>query len=506
MTRKNVFVMTFVALNLLLATESHGITLTGKRGPEDFSGLAEPLLPSVVNISTTTVIKRDRRQEMIPQFPPGTSIEEFFRQFMDENQAERSRKAMSLGSGFFIAQEGDVAYVVTCNHVIADADDVKVVLHNDSIEYKAEIVGRDRRTDLALLKIKAPKQMVIADWGDSSKSRVGEWIIAMGNPFGLGGTVTAGIVSSIARDIGARSRLGAADYVSGYIQTDAPINMGNSGGPMFNMDGKVIGICTAIFSPNGGSIGIGFGIPSDLAKQVIEQLKQYGRTKRGWIGVQIQPVDQNVADSFGLKEPKGALVNGVTRGSPSEKAGLKSGDIILKFNGKDVGDSRQLQHIVGEAVIGSKVPVVVWRNGKQLNIDILVGEFEKAEEEGFIQTSNEEPKMKAKGEKVLGLVAEEITPAVIEKFELNHDTKGIIVTYVEPGSNADNVGMKAGDIIVAVVAGAKRIDIKKPADLKSAIDKLKKEDLKKVLMLINSNGKSRYIPLSLEDQSSSDKE
>jgi serine protease Do len=506
MKRKNIFVMAVVALSWLYATQGHTISLTGKRGPADFSDIAEPLLPSVVNISTTTVIKRDKRQEMMPQFPPGSPLEELLRPFMEGNQGDRSRKAMSLGSGFLIGQEGDVAYIVTCNHVIADADDIKIVMHNDAIEYKAEIVGRDRRTDLALLKVKTPKKMVIAEWGDSSKSRVGEWIIAMGNPFGLGGTVTAGIVSSIARDIGASSRLGAADYVNGYIQTDAPINMGNSGGPMFNMDGKVIGICTAIFSPNGGSIGIGFGIPSDLAKKVIEQLKEYGRTKRGWIGVQIQPVDQTSADAFGLKEPKGALINGVTKGSPSDKAGMKSGDIIIKFNDKDVADSRQLQHLVGEALIGSKIPVVIWRTGKQVNVEVTIGEFEKAEEEGYITTPIDEPKMKAKGEKVLGLVAEEITPAAIEKYELNHDAKGIIVTYVEPGSNADSVGIKAGDIIVAVVSGAKRMDIKKPADLKTAIDKLKNENMAKVLLLVNANGKSRYISLPLEEQSSSDKD
>lgn len=498
--RTNSFAIAILAFIFLMTNQSSGLTLTGKRGPADFSDIAVPLLPSVVNISTTTIIKRDKRLEMIPQFPPGSPFEEFFRPFLDENQPERARKAMSLGSGFFIGQEGDYAYVVTCNHVIADADDIKIVIHNDPTEYKAEIVGRDRRTDLALLKIKTMKKMIIAEWGESGKSRVGEWIIAMGNPFGLGGTVTAGIVSSIARDIGARSRLGPADYVDGYLQTDAPINMGNSGGPMFNMDGKVIGICTAIFSPNGGSIGIGFGIPSDLAQKVIDQLKQYGRTKRGWIGVTIQQVDQNIAESLGLKEPKGALVNGLTRGGPSEKSGLKRGDIILKFDNKDVGDSRQLQHIVGEAAIGSNVPMIIWRNGKQVNLEITLEEFEKAEEEGLITTAQEEPKMKLKGEKVLGLVTEEISPAVIEKYDLTNDAKGLIVVYVEPGSNADNVGIKAGDIILAVISGATQVDLKKATDFKNIIAKLKKENKKNALILVTAGGKSRYIPLSLEDQ------
>lgn len=506
MKRNYILAIAFVAFNLMNAPQSQGINLTGKRGPEDFSSIVEPLLPSVVNISTTTEVKKDRRLEMIPQFPPGSPFEEFFRQFLEENQSARPRKATSLGSGFLISQEGEYAYIVTCNHVISEADDIKIVLHNDLTEYKAEIVGRDRRTDLALLKIKISKKVAIAEWGDSGKSRVGEWIIAMGNPFGLGGTVTAGIISSIARDISARSRLGPADYVDGYLQTDAPINMGNSGGPMFNMDGKVIGICTAIFSPNGYNIGIGFGIPSTLAQKVIQQIKQYGRTKRGWIGVRIQPITQDIADSFGLKEPKGALVSDITRGSPSEKAGLKSGDIILKFNNQDVPDSRQLQHIVGETPIGSKVPVVIWRNGKQLNLTIPVGEFEKAEEEGFIVTDHEGPKTKAKSEKTLGLVTEEISPAIIERYNLNSDTKGVIIVHVEPGSNADNIGIKTGDILVALISGATRIDIKKPADLKNAIEKLKKENKKNILVLINSGGNSRFIPLPLEEESNNEKE
>jgi serine protease Do len=322
----------------------------------------------------------------------------------------------------------------------------------------------------------------------------------MGNPFGLGGTVTAGIVSSIARDIGARSRLGPADYVDGYLQTDAPINMGNSGGPMFNMDGQVIGICTAIFSPNGGSIGIGFGIPSDLAKKVIDQLKQYGRTKRGWIGVTIQPVEPNIAESIGLKEPKGALVNGLTPGGPSEKAGLKRRDIILKFDNKDVGDAKLLQHIVGDSTIGSKVPIIVLRNGKQVNLEITIGEFEKAEEEGFITAAQDEPKMKLKGEKVLGLVTEEISPSVIEKYDLDNDSKGLIVVYVEPSSNADNAGIKAGDIILEIIPGTTQVDLKKPADLKNIVGQLKKENKKNALVLVSSDGKPRYIALSLEDQ------
>ena len=354
----------------------------GSKAPAHFADIVEPLLPSTVNIWTSTEIKRPKAFDPSQGIPQGgPALEELFRQFLEGMQQGKPQKSSSLGSGFLIAQEGKTAYVVTCNHVIAGADEIKITLH-DGMELDAEVVGRDKRTDLALLKVHTDKKLTVAAWGDSDKARVGEWVIAIGNPFGLGSTVTTGIISTISRDIGARSRtLGAADYVSGYIQTDASINMGNSGGALFNIDGKVLGVSTAIYTPNGGSIGIGFGIPAKLAQKVTQQLKEFGRTKRGWLGVRIQNVTPEIAESLGLPDDKGALVGDVAKKGPGQKANLKTQDVILTFNGQAVKESKDLPHIVGESEIGKAVPMVVWRGGKKVTLKVTVGEFEKAEKE-----------------------------------------------------------------------------------------------------------------------------
>src|SRR5476651_2465135 len=325
---------------LLLA----GGPAAAKAGPEGFSELAGRLLPAVVNISTTQTLKADRQRPEVPQFPPGSPFEEFFKDFLDKNLPRNQqrpeaqpRRATSLGSGFIIDPSG---LVVTNNHVIADADEITVILADDT-SLKAEVVGKDLKTDLALLRVKTDKQLTAVPFGDSDLMKVGDWVLAIGNPFGLGGTVTAGIVSARARDI----QQGPYDD---FIQTDASINRGNSGGPMFNMSGEVVGINTAIFSPSGGSIGIGFAIPSALASPVVAQLKDFGKPRRGWLGVKIQGVTDEIAESLGLDKARGALVASVTDKGPAEAAGIQPGDIVLTFDGKDVTDMKRLPRIVAE--------------------------------------------------------------------------------------------------------------------------------------------------------------
>ena len=311
----------------------------------------------------------------MPIFPPGSPFEQFFKDFLNRNRRPgpgrrwrrrhppAARRAQSLGSGFIVDPAG---YVVTNNHVIEGADEVSVTLQ-DNTTLKAEIVGRDESGDIALLKVKSDKPLPTVDFGDSAQSRVGDWVLAIGNPFGLGGTVTAGIVSARGRDI----HQGQYDD---FIQTDAAINRGNSGGPLFNMDGQVIGINTAIFSPSGGSIGIGFSIPSNMAKNIVAQLKAYGHPRRGWLGVKIQQVTPEIAESLGLKDANGAMVAGVTDGGPAEKAKIRGGDVILKFDGQDVKEMHNLPRIVADAEVGKEVPVVLWRDGKEVTVQTVLAE------------------------------------------------------------------------------------------------------------------------------------
>ncbi|MDP6218268.1 MAG: Do family serine endopeptidase, partial [Alphaproteobacteria bacterium] len=320
--------------------------------PDSFADLAERLSPAVVNISTSMVVNNGSRPDL-PRFPEGSPFEDFFKEFEDRGQARRTQ---SLGSGFIIDSSG---IVVTNNHVIENADKISVILANDEV-FEAELIGRDQKTDIAVLKIDPGNTRLSAvSFGDSDKLRVGDWVIAIGNPFGLGGTVTAGIVSARGRDIGS----GPYDD---FIQTDASINRGNSGGPLFNLDGDVIGINTAIFSQSGGSVGIGFAISANLATQVVQQLQDFGRTRRGWLGVFIQEVTEDIAESLGLKTANGALVASVTENGPADKAGLQAGDVILKFDGQAVEKSRDLPRIVAETAVEKTVEVELVRDGKTI--------------------------------------------------------------------------------------------------------------------------------------------
>ena len=332
--------------------------------PESFADLVEKLSPAVVSIASTTIIDNNS-QNQIPQFPEGSPFDEFFKEYFDRDQRRSQRPMTGLGSGFIISDDG---IIVTNNHVIEGADEITVILY-DETEYVAELLGRDPKADLAVLKIN-PKndELFSVNWGDSDKMRVGDWTIAIGNPLGLGGTVTAGIVSAISRD------LGGGPYVK-FLQTDASINRGNSGGPLFNIDGEVIGINTAIVSQTGGSIGLGFAIPANSAKKIVQQLKDFGKTKRGWLGVQIQPVTKDFAESLGLPDQKGAFVSNVDPNGPSKEAGLEAGDVILKFNNIDINKMQDLPRVVAESDVGSLAYLDIWRKNKIINLEVILGEL-----------------------------------------------------------------------------------------------------------------------------------
>jgi len=456
--------------------------------PQTFSHLAEKLLPAVVNISSTQKIEEPEEMPDMPQFPPGSPFEDFFEQFMDRrNFGGPAQPAASLGSGFVI--DAEKGYIITNSHVVKDADEVRVTFSDDeSIE--AEVIGRDEKTDLAILKVETDKKLTAVDFGDSDVMKVGDWVLAIGNPFGLGGTVTAGIVSARSRDI----RSGPYDD---YLQTDASINRGNSGGPMFNLNGEVIGINTAIFSPSGGSVGIGFAIPSALAEPIINQLIEFGRTRRGWIGVRIQTVSDEIADSLGLKETRGALVASVTPDGPAADAKLQPGDVILEFNGRSIEEMREVPRIVAETEINAKVDMVLWRDGKEVKTAIKVAELEKAEEEGLIDTvtgSNEQPK----GEEIekLGLTVLPLSDAIREDYSIPRNVSGVMINNVDAKSEAARKGLGEGDIIVEI----NQTPVTDADAANDVIASAEKDDRGSVLLLVNRDGDVQFVALKLGDK------
>ena len=447
--------------------------------PESFADLAEKLSPSVVNISTTTVIEQKSRE--MPSFPPGSPFEDFFKQF--EKPGGKKRKAQSLGSGFIIDKSG---YIITNNHVIDNAEKIMVILYDDT-SFEATVVGKDPKTDVALLKINPKKTKLSAvKFGDSNKLRVGDWVMAIGNPFGFGGTVTAGIVSARGRNLS-----GSYDD---YIQTDASINRGNSGGPLFDMNGNVVGINTAIFSQSGGSVGIGFAVSSNLAKQVTDQLKQYGRTKRGWLGVLIQEISKEIADSLGMKSVKGALVSSATEGGPAQKAGVKTGDVILKFNGIDIDTMKELPKVVAGTPVGKSVPLVILRNGKTITLNVVLGELELAEKENLITKSSGNKKSKSKTFEKLGFVAEELSKSNIEKFKLKKIKAGILISSVKEGSVAQEAGLLPGMVIVRVG----QIEVNSIDIIEDAIKNAIKQKRKAILLLVKVESGTRFVALELK--------
>ena len=447
--------------------------------PESFADLAEKLSPSVVNISTTTVIEQKSRE--MPSFPPGSPFEDFFKQF--EKPGGKKRKAQSLGSGFIIDKSG---YIITNNHVIDNAEKIMVILYDDT-SFEATVVGKDPKTDVALLKINPKKTKLSAvKFGDSNKLRVGDWVMAIGNPFGFGGTVTAGIVSARGRNLS-----GSYDD---YIQTDASINRGNSGGPLFDMNGNVVGINTAIFSQSGGSVGIGFAVSSNLAKQVTDQLKQYGRTKRGWLGVLIQEISKEIADSLGMKSVKGALVSSATEGGPAQKAGVKTGDVILKFNGIDIDTMKELPKVVAGTPVGKSVPLVILRNGKTITLNVVLGELELAEKENLITKSSGNKKSKSKTFEKLGFVAEELSKSNVEKFKLKKIKAGILISSIKEGSVAQEAGLLPGMVIVRVG----QIEVNSIDVIEDAIKNAIKQKRKAILLLVKVESGTRFVALELK--------
>ncbi len=458
--------------------------------PESFADLAEKLVPSVVNISTTqTISQRGNLPAYEFQFPEGSPFEDFFQEFMEKQQEAnpkgktRKRKATSLGSGFVIDSSG---YIVTNYHVIQDADEITVILHDDT-NLIAKVVGHDKKTDLALLKVESKKQLAALTFGNSDKIRVGDWIVAIGNPYGLGGTVTAGIISARARNINS----GPYDD---YLQTDASINRGNSGGPMFNLKGEVIGVNTAIFTPTGGSIGIGFAIPSSIVKGVIKQLKEIGHTRRGWLGVKIQTVTPEIAKSLGMDKAQGALVSGVTKDSPAEKAKLKLGDVILTFDGKDVAEMLRLPRIVAETDIAKEVSLTVLRKGKKISLKVKIGELENHDEdEDKIEKKDLTPRIEgSKKIDMLDMTVAPLSKSLRKRFDVSKNTEGVLVLKLSPDGVAAENGLQKGDVITE----AAQKDVTSAKDLEQIAKKAKKEG-KPLLLLVERHGELRFLALSL---------
>jgi len=440
--------------------------------PSSFADLAEKLMPSVVNISTTQTVVT--RQNQFPfEFPPGSPFEDMFKDF----GTPEKRQAMALGSGFIINSNGTV---ITNNHVIKGADDILVRVGGD-IDYKAEVLGADPLSDIAVLKIISEEKFIPVDFGDSDKSRIGDWVIAIGNPFGLGGTVTAGIISARNRDIG-------LSRYEDFIQTDASINQGNSGGPLFNMDGEVIGINTAILGQS-GSIGIGFAIPSNSAEKVIDQLIKFGETKRGWLGVRIQVVSKEIAEAAKLNEPKGAFVASVADKSPSDKAGIKNGDIIINFNGTPINEMKELPKIVAQTEVGKVVEVIVWRNGKEIIKKIKLGRLE---------TSDDFKVEKPKENKISEIEKLKISVRLVNQNDLRErnlpsNTKGLVITDIKPESPIDYLNV--GNIIIETDGKP----IRTVGQLNNYIDSVIRSGNKTIFITIyNNQNQKRSIGIKIE--------
>jgi serine protease Do len=450
--------------------------------PDSFADLADRLVPAVVNISTTQRVEGNAGIEP-PVLPPGSPFEDFFKDFMEKNQPRQSRKATSLGSGFIVDPKG---YVVTNNHVIQDAEEISVILH-DETRLAAKVVGRDSKTDIAVLKVDAKQPLPAVSFGNSDAVRVGDWIIAIGNPFGFGGTVTAGIISARGRDINA----GPYDD---FLQTDAPINRGNSGGPMFDLGGGVIGINTAIYSPSGGSIGIGFAIPSSSAEPVIRQLIEHGEVRRGWIGVRIQTVSNDIAELLGLKDTTGALVADVIAGGPAAAAKLRDGDVILEFDGKTINQMRRLPRLVADTPIGKQVPIRIWRDGREMKLTIEVAALK--EDAGKLAGGGpQQPEKPQPVENIeaLGFGVAAIDAHSRERFDLGEDVKGVVVVSVDPDGLAAEQGMRAGEVIVEVG----QEEVVSPGQLSQRIEAARQAGKKSVLLLVEGASGLRFVAIRL---------
>jgi serine protease Do len=456
-------------------------------GPTSVADLAEELLDAVVNISTSQKVAQRRPNIPLPKVPEGSPFQEFFDELLPNrpnNKNKSPRKRSSLGSGFVIDASG---IVVTNNHVIANADEITVNFA-DGTKLKAEVIGRDPKVDIAILRVKPENPLKFVKFGDSKKSRIGDWVMAIGNPLGLSGTVTLGIVSAINRNIN------SGPYDS-FIQTDAAINRGNSGGPLFNMAGEVIGINTAIISPSGGSIGLGFSIPSSLAKNVVDQLTKYGETRRGWLGVQIQTVTEEIAETLSMDEARGALVGEVVPNGPAAKADIKSGDVILSFVGKPIVKMRDLPRIVADTPVEKEVEVVVLRKGEEIILGVSVGRLEDGEKQIAASNGQEKEKVKKVAETSLGMKLGEITDEIRESEGIKDTVNGVLILNIEEGSNAQDKKIKAGEIIVEVGQEA----VSTGTEVIARVDALKKKGRRNALLMVSSKtGDIRFVVVRID--------
>lgn len=472
----------FVALIGAIALMLQTVTADARGAPESFADLAEQVSPAVVNITTTTIVEAST--DATPMVPPGSPFEDFFKDFMDRGgQGGNSapRRSNALGSGFVISEDG---YIVTNNHVIEGADEIEIEFFEGFV-LPATLVGTDPKTDIAVLKVESDKPLKFVTFGDSDVARMGDWVMAMGNPLGQGFSISAGIVSQRGRAL-----QGAYDD---YIQTDAAINRGNSGGPLFNMDGEVIGVNTAILSPNGGSIGIGFSMASNVVSRVTDQLTEFGETRRGWLGVKIQTVSEDVAEAMGLEAVSGALITDVPDG-PSKDAGLESGDVILSFDNKDVEDANGLVRTVGETEVGKAVRVVVFRDGKTKTLMVTLGRREEAENVAFPVAADAAPSQ-PEDTTLFGLTVMPLTDELREQLGVSKGTDGLAVVAVDEASEAFSKGLRSGDVIVEagqeVIASAD--------DLKLRAEDAREAGRKTVLLLVRRAGEPRFVALGILD-------
>ncbi|ATI12456.1 MULTISPECIES: DegQ family serine endoprotease [Acetobacter] len=470
--------------------------MVAQRVPESFADLAAKLLPAVVNVSTTQTVRADSDDDdeddqlpQMPNFPQGSPFEKFFHDFMNRQTEPDAppRRMQALGSGFIIDPTG---YIVTNNHVIRKADRITVTLQDNTV-LTAKAVGHDDRTDLALLKVESKKPLPFVQFGNSDSHRVGDWVLAIGNPFGLSGTVTAGIISSRGRNIDQ----GPYDD---FIQTDAPINKGNSGGPLFDMNGQVIGVNTAIYSPSGGSVGIGFAIPSNEARNVVEQLRKTGKVSRGWLGVRIQNVTQDIADGLGLTPARGALVAGVEKNGPAAKAGLQTGDVIQALNAQPI-EGKALPRLSAQLPVGSVAHLGVWRHGKILDLPVTIAALPEPAAD-----TPQKPAAPSKTKETVsfadfGFSVGVIDTAARQKYGLSANQKGVLVTSVQDDGLAADRGLKPGDVITEV----QQAEVNTPADLKKRIEAAKKDKKRSVLLLVHDSDGLRWIPFSLTGEDTS---
>jgi serine protease Do len=465
------------------------------RGPDGIADVAERVIDAVVNISTSQTVAANNSPQATPQLPPGSPFEEFFEEFFknrrgpgDNNQAPNRtpRRVNSLGSGFVIDPSG---IVVTNNHVIAEADEIHVIF-NDGTRLKAELIGKDQKTDLAVLKVKADKPLKSVRFGDSEKLRLGEWVIAIGNPFSLGGSVTAGIVSARNRDINS----GPYDN---YIQTDAAINRGNSGGPLFNLDGDVIGINTAIISPSGTSVGIGFAVPSKTAIAVVEQLREFKEVRRGWLGVKIQQVTDELGESLGVKPARGALIAGIDEKGPAGPAGILPGDVIVKFDGKDIKEMKELPRIVADTPVGKDVEVIIIRKGKEEKKTVKLARLEDSEKpvQANVKVTPPQDQQKSTVQKSLGLELSSLTDEMRKRFKIKDSVKGVVITGVDQTSVAADKRLAAGSVLVQIEQEL----VATPADVQNRVEALRKAGKKTALLLLaTAEGDMIFVALPLQ--------